>query len=128
MNKAVQNKMNRIISKDYSAARIREGEEWYIGNGIFMDRQDTKEHLLDQMDIMKDIVKSVASLQSSIENQIMRCRITGNLFSSVLELGDSLSWIEMEARQFLEEYSALKRDEIHARSMYHNDDDVDLPF
>ena len=77
---------------------------------------------------MKDIVKSVASLQSSIENQIMRCRITGNLFSSVLELGDSLSWIEMEARQFLEEYSALKRDEIHARSMYHNDDDVDLPF
>lgn len=127
MSKAVQNKMNRIISKDYSSARIRKGEEWYIGHGIFMDRQDTKEHLLDQMDIMKDIVKSVAFLQSSIESQIMRCQITGNLFSSVLELGESLSWIEKEARQFLEEYSALRRNELHERSLYY-DDDVDLPF
>ena len=58
MSKAVQNKMNRIISKDYSSARIREGEEWYIGHGIFMDRQDTKEHLLDQMDMfMNEFVR-----------------------------------------------------------------------
>lgn len=125
MNNALQSKINRIITKDYSSARIKDGQEWYVGNGIFMDRIDTKEHLLDQMDIIKETIQSAESLHRCIEDQLAGYRVTGNLYSSVLELEECLSLIEMWAKQYVKQFSELQRNEAKARSVYH---DEDLPF
>lgn len=125
MNKALQNKFDRIITKDYSSARIKDGQEWYVGNGIFMDRIDTKEHLLDQMDIIKETIQSAESLHRCIEEQFKDYQITGNLYSSVLELEECLSLIEIWAKHYVKQFSELHRNEAKARSFYYDDD---LPF
>lgn len=125
MNKSLQNKINRIISKDYSSACIKDGQEWYVGNGIFMDRIDTKDHLLDQMDIIKETVQSAESLHRCIEDQFSGYKVTGNLYSSVLELEECLSLIEILAKHFLKQFSELHRNEVKARSIYY---DEDIPF
>ena len=48
--RATDTKIKRILQKDYSDAVIKEGQEWYIGHGVFLECQETKEHLLKLMD------------------------------------------------------------------------------
>lgn len=122
MKKSLQNKIDHILVRDYSTARIKEGQEWYVGHGIFMDSSDTKEHLLDQMDIIKGIIKSAESLQKCIEDQFTEYRDTRNLYSAVLDLGERLSLIEGCANQYVKLFSELQRNENKARTAYYDED------
>lgn len=120
MKRTLQDKIGRMISKDYSSARIKDGQEWYVGNGMYMDSVDTKEHLLDQMDIMKEIIRSAESLRKCIEEQFTEYRNTGNLYSAVLDLGERLSLIEGYADRYLKLYSELRHNEKKARAAYYD--------
>lgn len=98
-------KFKRILEKDYSEARIKEGQEWYIGHGVFLDQYETKSLLLELMENYKPAVKSARLLRDVIDEELGRYMITDNLFGSVLDLGERLSIIECYA----EEYTRLSR-------------------
>ena len=120
MRRTLQDKIDRIIEKDYSGARIKEGQEWYIDHGMFMDPVDTKEHLLDQMDIMKEAIQSADSLRKCIEEQFTEYRVTGNLYFAVLDLGERLSIIEEYVDQYVKLYSELRQIENKAKAAYYD--------
>ena len=94
-------KIKRILEKDYSEARIKEGQEWYIGHGVFLDPYETKNLLLDLMENYRPAVKSARLLRDVIDEELGRYMITDNLFGSVLDLGERLSIIECYAEEYI---------------------------
>lgn len=63
-------KFKRILEKDYSEARIKEGQEWYIGHGVFLDQYETKSLLLELMENYKPAVKSARLLRDVIDEEL----------------------------------------------------------
>ena len=117
-------KIKKILEKDYSNAHIAEGQEWYNGQGVFLDRYQTKQLLLKLMESHK---KSARMLRSVIDEELGQYRITDNLFQSVLDLGERLSIIELYAEEYIRISRHMNDCKDELESSYSENDD-DLPF
>ncbi len=134
--KATDAKIKRILQKDYSGAVIREGQKWYIGRGVFLECQETKEHLLDLMFYCKKSVECALLLKNVIDDELGQYRITDNLFGNVLDLSERLSIIEDYAAEYIRVFRNLSTSEDELRTSYFNNDsplpeetgEDDLPF
>ena len=134
--KATDVKIKRILQKDYSGAVIREGQEWYIGHGMFLECQETKEHLLDLMDYCKKSVECAQQLKNVIDGELGQYRITDNLFGSVLDLSERLSIIEDYATEYIRVFRHMRTPEDELRASYFGNNsplpeetgDDELPF
>ena len=96
--KATDPKVKRILEKDYSGSVIRKGQEWYIGRGVFLERMETRNHLLNVMEACKAAVESAQLLRNVIDGEIGQYQITDSLYTSVLNLSEVLSIIEIYAQ------------------------------
>ena len=120
-------KIKRILEKDYSEAHIAEGQEWYTGQGVFLDPYQTKQLLLELMESHKLAVKSARMLRNAIDEELAQYRITDNLFQSVLDLGERLSIIELYAEEYIRVSRHMNDCKDELESSYSETDD-DLPF
>lgn len=109
--KATDAKIRRILEKDYSDAVIRKGQEWYVGDEVFLECDETKDLLLYQMSYCKEAVEYAWLLHDVIADELGRYKVTDNLFESVLELGEILSIIEIYAGEFLDAYRKMEDSE-----------------
>lgn len=128
-------KVRKILEKDYSEAVIKEGQEWYIGHGVFLECKETKDHLLDLMECYRKAVESALILRNVIEGELEQYHITDNLFGGVLDLSGCLSIIELYAEEYLHvcRHAGICEDEL--RTSYFREEepfykisDDDLPF
>jgi hypothetical protein len=134
--KATDAKIKRILQKEYSGAVIREGQKWYIGHGVFLECQETKEHLLELMDYCKKSVECAQQLKNVIDGELGQYRITDNLFGSVLDLSERLSVIEDYAAEYVRVFSHMRTPEDKLRATYFDNNssipadtgDGELPF
>jgi hypothetical protein len=120
--KATDAKIKRILQKEYSGAVIREGQKWYIGHGVFLECQETKEHLLELMDYCKKSVECAQQLKNVIDGELGQYRITDNLFGSVLDLSERLSIIEDYAAEYIRVCRHMRAPEDKLRSAYFDND------
>lgn len=129
--RATDTKIKRILQKDYSDAVIKEGQEWYIGHGVFLECQETKEHLLKLMDYCKKTVECAQLLKNVIEGELGQYQITDNLFGSVLDLGERLAVIEDYAAEYIRAYQHMREPEDDLRAKCFEEygiDEDELPF
>ena len=126
--RSTEAKVQRIISKDYSKAKIGDGAEWYIGDGDFLDKAETKAHLIELMDHCQESVNSALFLNKTIEDELERYKITGNLFNDVLELSECLSIIEIYAVEYIRTFRNQESEECNPDDNLSFHDDDELPF
>lgn len=115
-------KVKRILEKDYTDSVIREGQEWYVGHGVFLERSQTKDHLLDIMEYSKAAVKSAQLLRNAIDVELGRFEITDNLYENVLDLGECLSLIELYAQKYIDDCEYIRIPEERLQTFFSADD------
>ena len=121
--KATDPKVKRILEKDYSGSVIRKGQEWYIGRGVFLERMETRNHLLNVMEACKAAVESAQLLRNVIDGEIGQYQITDSLYTSVLNLSEVLSIIEIYAQDYIHAYREINLIQDELRADYPGDDE-----
>lgn len=120
-----------FMNMDYRDSTLNEGQDWYIGHSTFLSLEETKSHLLNEMEYYRDAIRELMYMARNVEDALSDMNLRGNLFQDVLIVGDVLGIAETCAEGFLKASKAIDKYEDQFRKDYfarrsHTTDD--LPF
>ena len=124
-------RIEEFLNMDYRDTTLNDGQDWYAGGTAFLSLEETKVHLLAEIEYYKEAIRQLLYMAQNVENALSEMDLRGNLFADVMIVGEVLGIAEMYAEEFLEARKEIDRFEDRFRRNYSGNSSIardDLPF
>lgn len=111
-------RIEEFLNMDYRDSTLNAGQDWYVGNNVFLSLEETKEHLLIEMEYFRKALRILMYMAENVESSLSDMNLRGNLFADVLMVGDVLGEVRICAEDFLKAMKAIDDYEDQFRKRY----------